>query len=90
VAHGAQIAGKDFEKHGAMLEGLEFVSREIHFYTVFEAHYLNQSSEAADQLVDALVETYGILLGHLAKAARYYKETTFGKLSNLFKDAVHS
>lgn len=57
---------------------MEFVAREIRFYTLFEAVYLKESSEAADQLASTLVQTYGNLLRYLAKAYRYYSKRTIG------------
>jgi hypothetical protein len=75
---GPQIAGKDFEKYGSMLLGMEFVAREIRFYTLFEAVYLKTPSEAAEQLASTLVQTYGSLLRYLASAYTYYRKHTIG------------
>jgi hypothetical protein len=74
-----QIAGKDFEKHGAMLLGLDFVAREINFYTIFEVIYLKKPSKATKLLSQSLVETYAKLLTHLARAKRYYSDNTLSK-----------
>lgn len=59
-----------------MLIGMEYVAREIHFYTLFEVVYLTRSSKARDRLANTLVKTYGKLLGFLAEARGYYGEHT--------------
>jgi hypothetical protein len=61
-----------------MLLGMEFVAREIRFYTLFEAVYLKTPSEAAEQLADTLVKIYGSLLQYLASAYIYYRKHTIG------------
>lgn len=61
-----------------MLLGMEFVTREIRFYTLFEAVYLKTRSEAVDQLANTLVQTYSSLLGYLASAYTYYRKHTIG------------
>lgn len=73
-----KIAEKDFQRYGSMLLGIEFVAREIQFYTLFEKVYLKKPSEAANQLADTLVQTYGSLLQYLAKAYTYYSKHTLG------------
>ncbi|KAH9204408.1 hypothetical protein DL95DRAFT_529272 [Leptodontidium sp. 2 PMI_412] len=75
------IAGKDFKKYGAMLIGMEYVAREIHFYTLFEVVYLTRSSEARDQLANTLVGTYAKLFGFLAEARDYYSEHTITRFA---------
>ncbi|KAH7087293.1 hypothetical protein FB567DRAFT_591977 [Paraphoma chrysanthemicola] len=75
-----EIAGKDFEKYGSMLLGMEFVAREIRFYTLFEAVYLKTPSEAAEQLADTLVKTYASLLQYLASAYTYYRKHTIARV----------
>ncbi|KAH7074344.1 hypothetical protein BKA63DRAFT_312072 [Paraphoma chrysanthemicola] len=75
-----EIAGKDFEKYGSMLLGMEFVAREIRFYTLFEAVYLKTPSEAAEQLADTLVRTYECLLQYLASAYTYYRKHTIARV----------
>ncbi len=57
---------------------MEFVAREIRFYTLFEAVYLKTPSEAAEQLTSTLVQTYGSLLQYLASAYTYYRKHTIG------------
>jgi hypothetical protein len=72
----SQVAGQDIQKYGAMLLGMEFVAREIRFYTIFETVYLNKPFEAVVELKSTLVRTYGTLLQYLAKAYRYYGKHT--------------
>jgi len=55
-----------------MAVGMEFVAREIHFYTIFETVYLKEQSPAADQLAASLVNTYALLLRHLVSSAKYF------------------
>jgi hypothetical protein len=64
-----------------MLVGMEYVAREIHFYTIFEVVYLTRSSEARDQLADTLVKTYAKLFGFLAEARGYYGEHTITRFA---------
>ena len=61
-----------------MLIGIEVVTKEIKFYTLFEAIYLTKPLHSANQLADTLVETYENLLRFLAKACRYYSMGTLG------------
>jgi hypothetical protein len=63
-----------------MLVGMEFVSREIHFYTLFEVTYLTRSSEATELLASTLVNTYSKLLGFLATAKKYYEQHSWCEL----------
>lgn len=72
------MAGKDVQKYGSMLIGMEIVTKEIKFYTLFEAIYLTKPLQSANQLADTLVETYENLLRFLAKACKYYSTGTFG------------
>jgi hypothetical protein len=48
------MAGRDLVKYGAMLVGMEFVTREIRFYTIFEVVYLKRQSDATEQLSSTL------------------------------------
>jgi hypothetical protein len=45
-----------------MLLGLDFVAREINFYTIFEVVYLKKPSEATELLSQSLVTTYAKLV----------------------------
>lgn len=64
-----------------MLVGMEYVAREIHFYTLFEVVYLTRSSEARDQLASTLVKTYAKLFSFLAEARSYYSEHTITRIT---------
>jgi hypothetical protein len=57
-----------------MLVGMDFVTREINFYTIFEVYYLKNPYDATEILSQSLIKTYAKLLGYLAKAKRYYSE----------------
>jgi hypothetical protein len=72
------MAGKDVQRYGSMLIGIEVVTKEIKFYTLFEAIYLTKPLQSANQLADTLVESYENLLRFLAKACRYYSTGTLG------------
>ena len=68
-----QFADRDLKEYGSMLVGMEFVAREIRFYTIFEVVYLKKPSEATEQLSNTLAKTYAKLLQYLANAMKYYK-----------------
>jgi hypothetical protein len=68
-----------FEKSGAMLLGMEFVAREISFYTIFEVLYLKKPSDATEILSQSLIKTYAKLLGSLATAKEYYSDSTISR-----------
>lgn len=79
----AQMAGKDGKKYGAVLEGMEFVAREISYYSIFEGTYLYQSTETTeqlskitDQLSAGLVEVYSKILELLVQVKKYFDQHT--------------
>jgi hypothetical protein len=78
-----QMTSKDLERYGRMALGIEFVVREIHFYTMFEVVYLQTQHPATELLSSTLVETYGKLLGYLAEATRYFTTRSLSTLSQL-------
>lgn len=57
------------------------MAREIHFYTLFEAIYLQGQDKPSDLLASVLVETYEKLLGYLAKAKWYFGTRSLSTLS---------
>jgi hypothetical protein len=69
-----------------MLVGMEFVTREIHFYTIFEVVYLKKPSDVTEMLSQSLIKTYAKLLGYLANAKRYYSQSTFSRFRRLQHD----
>jgi hypothetical protein len=75
----AQIAVKDSKKFGAVLDGMEFITREISYYGIFEVLYLRGSFIATEQLSDALVRVYSNILKYLSKARHYYNQRTLGE-----------
>jgi hypothetical protein len=70
---------KDSKKFAAVLDGMEFVTREISYYGIFEVLYLRQSFYATQQLSDALVRVYSKILEYLSKARHYYEQNTLGE-----------
>jgi len=75
----AQIAVKNNKKFAAVLDGMEFVTREISYYGIFEVLYLRRSFIATEQLSDALVKVYSNILEYLSKARHYYDQRTLGE-----------
>ena len=67
---------------------METISRLISRYAIFEAAYLQPSShtpsEAQEKLSEALVSLYSAILTWLAKAGRYYKQSTVERLARSF------
>ena len=56
---------------------MEFVTREISYYGIFEVIYLRQKFAATKQLSDALVQVYTKILQFLSGAKRYYDRNSF-------------
>jgi hypothetical protein len=71
-----QIAVKDSQKWGSVIAGLEFVTREISYYGIFEVIYLRRTFSATKQLSDALVQAYTKILQFLSGARRYYDQNS--------------
>ena len=70
---------KDSKEFAAVLDGMEFVTREISYYGIFEVIYLRRSFHATKQLSDALVKVYSNILKYLSKAREYYEQNTLGQ-----------
>jgi hypothetical protein len=66
-----------------MLVGMEFVTREIHFYTIFEVAYSKKHSGASELLADELVKTYTRLLSFLVTAKKFYMEHSWSNNSSI-------
>jgi len=62
-----------------MLVGMDFVAREINFYTIFEVYYIKKPSDATEILSQSLIKTYAKLLGYLSHAKQYYSDRTFSR-----------
>ena len=62
-----------------MALGMEFLAREVHFYTIFELVYLKKQSAASEQLASILVKAYATLLSYLVSAAKYFDSNTLSK-----------
>lgn len=73
-----QIAVKDTKRWGAVLEGMEFVTREISYYGIFEVLYLRRKFDATQQLSEALVRAYSTILQYLSNARHYYEKNSLG------------
>ncbi|KAN0106705.1 hypothetical protein V8E51_009581 [Hyaloscypha variabilis] len=70
------IAVKDSQKWGSVIAGIEFVTREISYYGIFEVIYLRRNFSATKQLSDALVQAYTKILQFLSGARRYYDQNS--------------
>jgi hypothetical protein len=80
----SQIAGADSEKYASSLEDMEFVTREINYYAIFEALYIQRPSDTKAQISDALKRAYKIILEYLSKAKHYYDQNA---LSRFFRES---
>ena len=80
-----QITLNDAQTFGAIAEGVETVSRLISRYAIFEAAYLHGSghtpSATQQKLSEALIVLYSAILTYLARAGRYYKQSTAERLA---------
>jgi hypothetical protein len=73
-----QIAINDSETYGAMVEGVEMVSRLITQYAKVEELYLHYVSNQRDNLEHCVTELYVVVLIYLLRAREYYSRTTAG------------
>jgi hypothetical protein len=73
----AQLATDNVDTFGKVLVGMDFITRTISYFVLFEANYLRRPSESTDHLTAALVKTYAKILEYLALSKRYYTEHTF-------------
>lgn len=64
----------------SVLDGMEFATREISYYGIFEVIYLRRSFDATAQLSDALVRAYTKILQFLCGARRFYEQHSVGML----------
>lgn len=73
-----QILVNDSQTYGAMIEGLELVSRHVARYALVEELYLQGTSVETDHLADLITGVYTSILVYLVKARRYYDRGTGG------------
>lgn len=71
-----QVAINENEVHSGMVEDLELVARLMARFNEFERLYPADHSNVHDQLESALVAAYVSILEFLAKAVRYFSEST--------------
>lgn len=80
-----QITFNDVQTFGTIAEGVETVSRLIARYAIFEAAYLHSNSHTPsvtqERLSEALIVLYSAILRYLAKAGRYYNQSTAERLA---------
>ena len=80
-----QITFNDVQTFGTLAEGVETVSKLIARYAIFEAAYLHPSSHtpsvSQERLSEALIVLYSAILTYLAKAGRYYSQSTAERLA---------
>jgi hypothetical protein len=77
-----QILVNDSQTYGAMIEGLELVSRHVARYALVEELYLQGTSVETDHLADLITRVYTSILVYLVKARRYYDRGTGGVSQN--------
>jgi len=77
-----QILVNDSQTYGAMIEGLELVSRHVARYALVEELYLQGTSVETDHLADLITRVYTLILVYLVKARRYYDRGTGGASQN--------
>jgi len=77
-----QILVNDSQTYGAMIEGLELVSRHVARYALVEDLYLQGTSVEKDHLADLITRVYTSILVYLVKARRYYERGTGGASQN--------
>lgn len=71
---------KDSQNWASVLQGMDFVTREISYYGIFEVIYLRRNFDATEDLSDALVRTYTKILQFLSGAKHYFEQHSYGKL----------
>ena len=80
-----QISVNDAQTFGTIAEGVEKVSRLIARYALFEAVYLPKAGKTFSatqlKLSEALVSLYSAILIYLARAGRYYNQSTGERLA---------
>jgi len=64
-----------------MAEGLEIVSVILMRYDMVEQIYISKASRAKDLLINATVKLYVAVLEYLAKAVKYYSQSTAKRLA---------
>jgi hypothetical protein len=79
-----QVAVNHSETYGAMVEGVEMVSRLVARYAKVEELYLQGVSAQREQLEQCIIELYVAILIYLLRAREYYNRTTAGDAGGLF------
>ena len=69
-----------FAKRSVILEGIERISRVISWTKIIERLYLNQKTEARQDLTDELTKLYKQCLEFLAKSIRFFRDNPICKL----------
>jgi len=77
-----QILVNDSQTYGAMIDGLELVSRHVARYALVEELYLQGTSVEQDHLAELITRVYTSILVYLVKARRYYDRGTGGASQN--------
>jgi hypothetical protein len=79
-----QVAVNHSETYGAMVEGVEMVSRLVARFAKVEELYLQGVSAQREQLEQCIIELYVAILIYLLRAREYYNRTTAGDAVGLF------
>ena len=69
-----------FSKRSVILEGIERISRVISWTKIIERLYINQITEARQDLEDELTKLYKQCLEFLAKSIRFFRDNPLCKL----------
>ena len=77
-----QIAIKDTQTFGAMIEGLETVISMLPRYAIVEDLYLRSSSNASECLKNSLTTMYSAILMFLAKNVHYFGKSTMKRVAS--------
>ena len=68
-----------FSKRSVILEGIERISRVISWTKIIERLYINQITEAGQDLEDELAKLYKQCLQFLAKSIRFFRDNPICK-----------
>jgi hypothetical protein len=82
-----KLATMDSQKFGVVLEGIELITLETCYYSIFQNVYLrgDRESETRDQISKALVRVYSKILEYLCVAKRYYEQRTLSRLKYIYE-----
>ncbi|KAH0537657.1 hypothetical protein FGG08_005570 [Glutinoglossum americanum] len=80
----AQVSVNDVQKFAVVLEGVEVISNLLVQYDIYTTLYLHDKAKATDEMRRCMVELYMSVLSFLAKAKRYYMQSTAKRIAKSF------